>query len=225
MRNYWIIIICVLFNSCVDRNSENQFDFKLASKIIIKNNLQDSSMLILESKQGIFAFDSLPNDTCNISYSGLGIGQVIIPPDSLKKFWDNIYDFEEAPGLFDLTSNWRFENITGIPVLLNNQIKNYLIKSDTENIYSIDWEKLGKKGIRKLCSFSEPIINDEEKIGYAGYQIFSKENFSVNVIYFDFTDSLKINEFKNMNFNILDLKCSFSNGILKEFEPNRMIVN
>jgi hypothetical protein len=219
-----VILVLIIFSSCANEKSIPSLDYDIASNIIKQNNFQDSSIIILEAKQGIFAYWDSPTDTTTILYSGLSIGQINMPSDSLQRFWNNLYNFQEAPGLFALTDNWEKTSINNIPILLNNELKKYLIKSDSVNIFTFDWEKLEKIGVKKICSFSEPMINEKEKTGYMGFQIYSRSNFGLNVVRFDYSNTMTVSEFKKMDFDLLDFSYHFSEGILKELEPNRMVV-
>ncbi|KJF44801.1 hypothetical protein [Draconibacterium sediminis] len=224
MKRNLIIVVFIIFGSCANKESVLSLDYEIASNIIKQNSFQDSGIVILEAKQGIFAYWDSPTDTTTILYSGISIGQINMPSDSLKGFWLNLYDFQEAPGLFAITSNRQNISINGIPIFPNNELEYYLIESDSVNVFTFDWEKLGKIGVKQICSFSEPMINEREKTGYVGYQVYSRNNFGVNVARFDYSKAMIISEFKKMNFDLLDLSYQSSEGILKELEPNRMVV-
>jgi hypothetical protein len=68
------------------------------------------------------------------------------------------------------------------------------------------------------------MINEKEKTGYMGFQIYSRSNFGLNVVRFDYSNTMTVSEFKKMDFDLLDFSYHFSEGILKELEPNRMVV-
>lgn len=224
MRWNPIIIVLMIFCSCSNESSFSDLEHDIASKIILQNNFQDSSLIILGAKQGIFSFWDSPNDTTTILYSGLSIGKVNIPSDSLQVIWSNLYNFEEAPGLFALTNRWNKKSIAGVPVIPVSQFKDYLYKSGETNSHKIDWGKLKKMGIEKICSFSDPMVYEKDKTGYCGFQLYSKNNFQLNVVYFDCSDTVTVFDYKKMDFELLDLICRFSEGGLAELEPSKLIL-
>jgi hypothetical protein len=228
MRITTILLFIVLLNACKGHEVKFDLDYKIVAKIIEAYNLKNSNAYIIEAKQGIFAYDTLSIDTARFYYSGFEIGKIYVGKASLKNMYSNLFYFKDAPGLFEFTDSWKYNNINGIPILENCKIKNFIIRDSTKrtssNIYIIDWDKLKKCGIGRLYSFSNPILNKRLKFGFIGFQIYSKENFSVNVIEFPLTDSLKIKKWWSINLKVLNYDFVFLRDSLKHFGPNAMVV-
>jgi hypothetical protein len=193
MRYIFFLLTFLIF-SCtnVEKKVSKFSDREIIDRILNDSDKIRDSIAIINIRQGIFAFDSLNIDTALIGYSGFVVDR--IPHFESLNGFDNLFYFKEAPGLFEITEKYCFNEI-GTFKLIGLDSLTPRLKVDTINsklIGSFDWLKLEKVGIKTLYSFSQSSVNDSLKLGYIGLQTYSRDNFSVKVYNFDFNDKMRI---------------------------------
>ena len=218
MKHSWILGLILLMLFSCEKKKQHDESYLYSEGILKINSFKDSGFCVLNFKQGSFNIYKF-NDTLHLYYNKFSIGQIL---NQTKELSIDTAKLNKEKS-FERQGTWQYDEIYDLNIFqINNkyikEIKKLESYGNIGTPYNFNWSYLKEKNIKGFISFSNPFFVFENQ-GLIAVNIFTEENFSMNIYRIEKETKAKPSKLLTFSFNLIGFAVERKNDEISNIIP------